>query len=444
MKLSDKLWPLTKLYIYLSGNCNLECRHCWIDPVTVSGSGNGASQLELSVLKRTVTEAKALGLKSVKLTGGEPFLYPDINSFIKWLGQENIDITIETNGTLLGEREISVMKESGVSRLAIALDGSDENIHRKMRGRQGCFDSTVDSIRAAAGKKLNVQVIFSLWKQNVGDIRATAILAEELGAKSFKINPVAAISRGRQMSESNETLSVEEILELRESVFKLAADMSIPVRLDIPVAFLPLERIKEEMSVCRLKNIMGVLSDGSISICGIGVNIKELILGSIYRDSLTDIWKDSNMLNTVRTGLPGNLQGICAKCVFRYTCLGKCRAEVFAREKDLFKPHAFCKKAAETGIFPATRAYDGQAGHYDLVGEFVFLREKGGALLFNPSTGFLGTLNDVGALIVESISSQMTKEEIICRIVDIYSVDRETAEDDFNGLLERLRIENIL
>ena len=73
-------YPLASLYLYLSDKCNLSCRHCWISPDYSEKATHG---IPLEHLKETILEAKTIGLQSVKLTGGEPLLYRDINALLE-------------------------------------------------------------------------------------------------------------------------------------------------------------------------------------------------------------------------------------------------------------------------------------------------------------------------------------------------------------------------
>ena len=66
--------PLQHLYVYLTGGCNLACRHCWIDPVHQPPGAPGP-ELDLDLLNAILDQAKDLGLSGVKLTGGEPLLH---------------------------------------------------------------------------------------------------------------------------------------------------------------------------------------------------------------------------------------------------------------------------------------------------------------------------------------------------------------------------------
>ncbi|MFP4573905.1 MAG: radical SAM protein, partial [Desulfobacterales bacterium] len=74
--LPDGVPPLTSLYLYISNACNLNCRHCWIAPVYSPSRKNGHF-LQPEYIKKAIQEAGTLGLRTVKLTGGEPFLHPD-------------------------------------------------------------------------------------------------------------------------------------------------------------------------------------------------------------------------------------------------------------------------------------------------------------------------------------------------------------------------------
>lgn len=350
-------YPLTTIYLYLTEYCNLNCMHCWINPKFIKQEKKNGG-VNYRDLQKGLIEAKKIGLKSVKLTGGEPFLYSRILDLLKWLNKNSLNITIETNGTLIGEKESKVMKEAGVSHIAISLDGSSDKIHKSIRSVEGSFERTINGIKKVVEKGLNLQIIFSLWKGNRKDLKNTIILAKKLGAKSFKINPISHISRGQEMEKKGKLLSLEEVLSLRKFIADLSEKLNFRIILDIPLAFKSLSVLRKSMATCGIKNILGILSDGSISICGIGTIVKELVLGNISTDSIVDVWNSSEILRSIREELPDRLEGVCGKCVFRHQCLGKCVAAAYWSEKSFFSPFHFCQEAFEKGLFPNTRIYE--------------------------------------------------------------------------------------
>lgn len=96
------------------------------------------------------------------------------------------------------------------------------------------------------------------------------------------------------MKDKGETLSLDEVLNLRDYIEDLRKTIKFNIVLDIPPAFQFLSRIKENSDVCSIKTIIGILPDGNVSICGIGSKFKELIMGSIYNSSIMDIWDNNN------------------------------------------------------------------------------------------------------------------------------------------------------
>ncbi|MFC2062012.1 radical SAM protein, partial [Elusimicrobiota bacterium] len=107
--LAEKKDYLTTISIYLTEYCNLNCRHCWIDPKFTSTEKKSCG-IDFNDLKRVLKEAIPLGLKKVKLTGGEPFLNSYIIELMEWLHKNEILINMETNGTLITEKEAKIMK----------------------------------------------------------------------------------------------------------------------------------------------------------------------------------------------------------------------------------------------------------------------------------------------------------------------------------------------
>jgi len=86
---------LNTIYFYLTDGCNLRCRHCWIEP-DFSPTGQQCTFIPLETMKSIITQAKPMGLTTVKLTGGEPLLHPAIHDILDYLRMEGL---LGTGGT---------------------------------------------------------------------------------------------------------------------------------------------------------------------------------------------------------------------------------------------------------------------------------------------------------------------------------------------------------
>ncbi|MEM4566618.1 MAG: radical SAM protein, partial [Archaeoglobaceae archaeon] len=106
---------VTNLRIAVTQRCNLDCIYCHRE-------GEESSGKEISA-ERIVEIAKAfheLGVRKLKITGGEPLLRKDICDIISSLPEFD-EISMTTNGTLLSKRAIE-LKESGLDRVNVSLD----------------------------------------------------------------------------------------------------------------------------------------------------------------------------------------------------------------------------------------------------------------------------------------------------------------------------------
>ncbi|NLB34208.1 MAG: radical SAM protein [Elusimicrobia bacterium] len=345
--LESSKYPLKSLYIYLSGSCNLACRHCWIEP---SGEDK-LSFPNFEDLKVAISDARNLGLRGVKLTGGEPLMVPYFFQLIDWLAAEDVSFSLETNGTLLNSEAVRKLKEAGVSRVSVSLDGPTAKDHDFFRGKEGAFEAARQGILKASAENIKLEIVFSLWKKNLPLLRETVLLAREIGAVCFKINIISEYRRASLMKEKGELPEIKEILFLRDSARQVGQEAGIPVLLDLPPAFLLPSEVFAG-GFCSIKNILGITSKGDFSLCGIGELESESCFGNISERNIEEVWRESSLLKEVRERLPASLEGICARCFYRDLCLGKCRAVSLAGSGDIYSPFPFCSQAFEEGLFP--------------------------------------------------------------------------------------------
>ncbi len=106
---------------------------------------------------------------------------------------------------------------------------------------------------------------------------------------------------------------------------------------------------------CGIFNILGILANGSLAMCGIGMEIPELTYGQLRRDRVLEVWRDHPMLQNLRRDLPGKLEGVCGECLFKNQCLGSCVAENYHQAQRLTAPFWFCQQAQEAGALPVQR-----------------------------------------------------------------------------------------
>jgi SynChlorMet cassette radical SAM/SPASM protein ScmF len=359
-KTGDRItFPLSTIYFYLTEGCNLACRHCWIAPTFQAGDRTYPS-LGTDLFRSIITQAKALGLSSVKLTGGEPLLHPQIGELLETIRSEGLRLTVETNGILASPEIAARIATCANPSVSVSLDGADATTHEWVRGVEGSFEAALQGARNLAAAGLRPQIIMTIMRRNHTQMEPLVRLAESLGAASVKFNVVMPTARGERMHEEGETLSMEELVEIGQWVEeKLSASTSLKIHHSHPLAFRPLSKMfgdeGDGCGVCGILGILGVLADGSYALCGIGETVPELIFGNAAEDPLKGVWENNGILNEIRQGMPGRFQGICGECVMKGRCLGSCLAQNYYTNHDLWAGFWYCEEALRKGLFPATR-----------------------------------------------------------------------------------------
>lgn len=358
-KINKLAYPLNILYFYLTKGCNLYCRHCWIAP-EFQTKEKEYPFLPSSLFAEIIEQAIPLGLSGVKLTGGEPLLNPEIKQILEIIRLKELSCTVETNGVLCTPELASLIASCKEPFVSVSLDGADAKTHEWVRRVTGCFDKAIEGIKNLIAVGIKPQIIMTVMRHNSEQFQAMVSLAESLGADSVKFNILQPVVRGESMHQSGEALTIQELVEIGRYVEReLTAKTEIDIFFDHPIAFRPLKKIFRENAnssdTCGILGILGILSDGSFALCGIGENMPELVFGNVKTDSLSHVWNNNPILLKIREGLPEHLEGICKRCLMKHICLGNCLAQNYYTAKNLFAPYYYCNEAFKAGLFPESR-----------------------------------------------------------------------------------------
>ena len=152
---------LTDLRISLTDRCNLRCTYCM--PKEIFGPDyqflRKHEWLRFTELDDVVGAFVQLGVKKVRLTGGEPLLRPGLIKYIQGLSRfEGLeDIAITTNALRLAEK-VDELKAAGLKRVTVSVDALDPEIYATMNGRGIGPKVALAGIDAALEAGLGVKV----------------------------------------------------------------------------------------------------------------------------------------------------------------------------------------------------------------------------------------------------------------------------------------------
>ncbi len=178
-----------RLWLYSNFHCNLACSYCCAE----SSPRAPARLLAVGVALDVAAEFSALGGRELLVTGGEPFLHPEIQTLTTELARL-LPVTVLTNAmTFRGPRlaALEAMPRDRVT-LQVSLDSADSALHDEHRG-SGSHAKTLAGITLARNLGFSVRIAATLHEDEADTAEALHLLLDSLDIEAADrlIRPVA-------------------------------------------------------------------------------------------------------------------------------------------------------------------------------------------------------------------------------------------------------------
>ena len=164
--------PFRDLRISVTDRCNFRCTSCM--PAEIYGDRYEflprADLLTFEEIARLVRIMVKLGAEKVRLTGGEPLVRNNVEGLVAMLSEVDgvDDLTMTTNGYLLADRA-QALKDAGLQRVTVSLDTLDEEVFKRMNGREFGTRRVLEGIEAAQRVGLSPIKVNSVVQRGVND-----------------------------------------------------------------------------------------------------------------------------------------------------------------------------------------------------------------------------------------------------------------------------------
>jgi cyclic pyranopterin phosphate synthase len=182
--------PLGVLRLSLTARCNLACSYCLPDGQEPAGL------LSLEQRMRVIEASVALGASSLRLTGGEPLLHPQLDALlasVQPLRRRGLkDIALTSNGLLLSAQRAQRLRQAGLDRLTLSLDGTSGASMARMAGLadEAAGARALDQVLSAIGNAR--QAGFDPAR---GELKLNAVI--QRGRNDDEVLPLALLCRER-------------------------------------------------------------------------------------------------------------------------------------------------------------------------------------------------------------------------------------------------------
>jgi len=193
------------LYLLLTDACNLACTYCFVENAMPNGHSfskmsSGIARLGLDLFARELNGGKGMDEPQIIFYGGEPLSnFPVLKQALDYIAQLKSEqqlpfstsITINTNGTLLNQEMISVLKQVENLSIAISLDGPKDinDLHRKYHNGKGTYNDIVRNYQLLLDNGIGAGLCCTITNQNAECLdEISRWFVEEMGVKSLGFN----------------------------------------------------------------------------------------------------------------------------------------------------------------------------------------------------------------------------------------------------------------
>ncbi|MFK4376396.1 cyclic pyranopterin phosphate synthase [Bacillus sp. RC218] len=323
----DKLdRPLKDLRISVTDRCNFRCRYCM--PEEIFGRDysflSNDKILSFDEIERITRIFVSLGVRKLRITGGEPLLRKDLPKLIQRLNEIDgvEDIGLTTNGSLL-KKFASDLYKAGLSRVTVSLDSLNEERFSYLNGNRSKVKTVLAGIQAAAeaGMKIKMNMVVQKGKNEQDIVQMAEYFKENKHILRFIEYMDVGNFNGWELGE---VVSKQEIVEMVHKVMPLERiEANYPGEVATRYRYVGSE---EEIGIissvtdsfCSSCTRARISAEGKLYTClfaSKGNDLKELLRSGYTDEEITngirDIWNnrsdrysDERLSNTNKKAMP--------------------------------------------------------------------------------------------------------------------------------------------
>ena len=323
------------IYIEITNDCNLRCYHCYND----SSPLKGHKYISLDNFHHFLNKAIQCKTKTISLSGGEPLLNPDLIDIVNLICNNSISCRIITNGVLINKSFLSNIPSS--VHIQVSLNGSTYDVHEKLTGVSGSFNSTISAIELLKkmGTPFSIKTIVSPY--NSHDYPNLVDLAKRYEAKGISfsfLQPFGrALNNQTSLLMSNADLINIYVNDLCPLFDKYPGFVSGPKIQNSRCPLLCAHENGEQPFVVSPR----IDVYGNVYPCAMFIT-PVFAVGNIFNQTFEEIFTSIDFCDLIRyMQLREKYVNECKDCMISKICGRGCPAS--SLEKDTITPNYYCK-----------------------------------------------------------------------------------------------------
>lgn len=337
------IWEVTRA-------CALACVHCRADAIARRSPDELSTHEGFTLIDqvRRLSDPPPLFV----LTGGDPMRRPDLAPLVKYAADSGLTVALTPSGTAAATRaRIAELKDAGLSRIAVSLDGPTPETHDAFRRVNGSYGWTLRIIESAIDLGLALQINSTISRVTLRHFDAMVDCVSRLPLSMWALFFLVQTGRGASLDQIN-SVECEQVLN---DLYDLSCRVSFAIKTtEAPHFHRVIRQREQQLETARTAETTHgrpafraprsvtdgngfVFIDHLGNVCPSG--FLPLVCGNIRTDALARIYRDDETFRLLRD--TDQLDGKCGRCEFKELCGGS-RARAFTATGSLMASDPLC------------------------------------------------------------------------------------------------------
>jgi len=328
--------------------CNRKCPYCFFNVyhfAADSPSGPPDATFPLEDAVSMVHQMAQIGTADLYLTGGEPFLRPDLLEII----EEASKVRVRTHAVtkyLISPSFAKRIATAGITSITVSIDDNRPREAAALAGAPGYLAEATQTVQNLLDAGIATDVNAVATKVNIDHLDDLASFLADLNVPRFKISPFHSPYPRRLTAEKLVTTTRldERVADLQRRYESRGLAIELGAEQD------PMVDVRcGSKTVCEIgTRALDVLPDGSVSRCHYLPGVSELKVGSLTQQTILDVWNGPHLHALSKPGRESFAGTACEPCGNHQACnaRGRCYVSALQTSGQLHAPDAFCTQEA--------------------------------------------------------------------------------------------------
>lgn len=317
-------------YVHVTQRCNLRCLGCYSD----GPDRNRLGDPTVNDLARAFGILAEWGVRSINISGGEPFLRPDLPQICQAAKAAGIErITVLSNGLALDGNAVQAAAPY-VDCISISFDGPSEDAPALIRGRQS-FSALCDGLDTIAAAGVAPHIIATIHRLNTGDLESYVKLSQQKGT-TLNFSLLSCCTEEALAPLLHDEASLRDLGRGMFALGEVLPQAALDAPLSLNLA------LKDACGAGR--STLSLAADGTVYPCHM-LHCREFAFGNAFTDDAATLFASPAAEHFATMSLDSI--GECADCDYRHLCGGGCRARAFHEDGSLEAKDPFCAMILE-------------------------------------------------------------------------------------------------